>query len=232
MSMFKKIKRLFIEETEQSNDEKTEMAVKSDEELIEHIPDIENAAEEIEAPLEPSGKVDKKSSAKFVDILLKAIDDNNGEGFDYLEFKSALQNLSSMDMDENTKYKSALAMAKTMGVTPEYIIQSANRYLGILGKEETKFKNAVQRQRKMKVTDKEQEIVDRKKLIEAKTKKIEQLKADIEKEKETLERIKNNINKEAAKVQATYDNFLDAYGKVSGQIQKDIQNLSQHISSN
>lgn len=234
MSMFKKIKKIFIEEDPNEKVEPKEEL--SDEQIVNEIPTIEEEAEvEIQQSETPpimtaeKPEVDKKSASKFVNILLKAIDSNNMEGFDYLEFKTALQNLSSMDMDEGTKYQSTMAMAKTMNVGSKDIISSAERYLNVLQQEKNKFNNAVQRQRKLKVDDKETEIVDRRKLIEQKKKQIEQLKKEIELETKKLEEIKGGINQEAAKVQATFENFNYAYQQVSGQIATDIENLKKYV---
>ena len=65
-------------------------------------------------------------SKKFIDVLLKAIEANNLEGFDYLEFKQSLQSLTKVEMDEVTRYQSALAMAKTMGANKKSLVSSGN----------------------------------------------------------------------------------------------------------
>jgi len=54
---------------------------------------------------------------KFTTMLLKAIEANNIDGFDYIEFKEAIQGTEGMGMSEEMRYKSAFAVAKTMGVT-------------------------------------------------------------------------------------------------------------------
>ncbi|MEM1214943.1 MAG: hypothetical protein AAGJ82_04620, partial [Bacteroidota bacterium] len=80
-----------------------------------------------------------KIKPKFTDILLSAMDKADLEGFDYLEYKKSLQSLTKMNMDEATAFKSAFAMAQTMGATPTKLVQSAQHYLNILQKEEEKF---------------------------------------------------------------------------------------------
>ena len=99
MSMFKRIKSVFIVEDE-SFVPKNEGSVATKKVATVKTPDI---------------PVNRNASAsdKFVDNLLKAIEANNLEGFDYLEYKQSLRSLSSMDMDEATKFNSAFAMAKT-----------------------------------------------------------------------------------------------------------------------
>jgi hypothetical protein len=84
------------------------------------------------APASVSGKV----SDKFYDILFGAMEANNQEGFDYLEYKKSLQTLSKMPMDEQTRYASAFAAAQAMGITASKLNESAQFYLNILKSEE------------------------------------------------------------------------------------------------
>lgn len=177
-------------------------------------------------PSVPTGKRD----SKFVDVLLKAIEANNLEGFDYLEYKQSLQNLSSMSMDEKTKYQSAFAMAKTMGVTPGKLVESANHYVNVLQKEKNKFGEALSNQKQSQIVAKENELKQMEQGILQKEKQIEQLKVEIEKHKSALQGRKDAINQAATKVEATKSNFLYAFNMVMGQIQADVDNMKKYIS--
>ena len=44
-----------------------------------------------------------KINDKFLNVLFSAIEKNNQEGFDYLEFRNSLQSLKEMNMDEATR---------------------------------------------------------------------------------------------------------------------------------
>ena len=170
-----------------------------------------------------------KPSKKFLDVLLKAIEANNLEGFDYLEFKQSLQSLSNMDMDEITKYQSALAMAKTMGATKTKLIKSAKHYVAVLKDEEKKFLDAVENQRTKQVSNKQNKLKQLENLVAEKEQKIKSMQAEIEKHKATLENEKANINQSAAKVEATKDGFIAAYNQVLAQIKGDIDKMQSHL---
>lgn len=73
-----------------------------------------------------------QSDPKFVELLLKAIESNNIEGFDYLEYKNSLRSIENVIPDEGVRFKSAFEMAKTMGMTKAKLVESANHYLGVL----------------------------------------------------------------------------------------------------
>jgi len=229
MSMFKKLKGLFIENDPNAPKEEPtaqkEAQVKQESVATESNTTTDTSYE-TPAPTPQSGK----PNSKFVDILLKAVEKNNMEGFDYLEYKSSLQSLANMDMDTPTKYKSALAMAKTMGATQAKLISSANHYLAVLKKENSKFKEALKSQKTKQVTGREGEINEIMKLVKAKKKKIAQLEKEIAADLKKAETLKSGINKAAAKVQATNDSFTYAYQVVTGQIASDVENMKKYLS--
>lgn len=173
----------------------------------------------------PSGKPDPK----FVDILLKAVEKDNLEGFDYLEYKSSLQSLSGMDMDEATQYKSALAMAKTMGATPAKIIKTAQHYLKTLDKEKSKFQEALKGQKAKQVTGKEASAKKIAESIATKKQRILDLQKEIEADTAKMKTMKDGINQAVAKVQATSDNFHYAYNVVTGQILSDVEKMEKYL---
>lgn len=166
---------------------------------------------------------------KFVEILLKAIEENNLEGFDYLEYKSSLQSLSKMNMDDATKYQSAMAMAKTMGANKNKVIQSANHYLLILSKENDKFQAAVSAQKSKITQDQESGIKNIELSIANKRKQIEQLNKEIEIDTKKLEDMRHNINSSTSKISETTSKFNYAYKIVSQQIADDMKNISSYI---
>jgi hypothetical protein len=219
--MLKKLKSLFVIEDE-SQSSKASTGVKETKTISKEAPSTGGKKPQLSNP-------DAKPSKKFLDVLLKAIEANNLEGFDYLEFKQSLQSLSNMDMDEITKYQSALAMAKTMGATKAKLVQSAKHYVAVLMEEEKKFLDAVENQRTKQVSSKQNKLKQLENLIIEKDKKIIALQAEIVKHKDTLEKEKTNINQSAAKVEATKDGFIAAYNQVLSQINGDIKRMESHL---
>jgi DNA repair exonuclease SbcCD ATPase subunit len=223
--MLKKLKSLFIVPDESSEVEPKESP---------KVRKVQKGGAQKQAPAQSKASMPKpnggKADPKFVDVLLKAIEANNLEGFDYLEFKQSLQNLSSVEMDEKTKYQSAFAMAKTMGATPSKLVNSAQHYINILKKEEAKFAQALQNRKQKQVQDVKHGLVKKEKLIADKQKRIEQLQKEIEADKKSLEADRAKISQSAAKMEATQQGFVNAYNGVLGQIQSDIEKMNNYIS--
>ncbi len=174
----------------------------------------------------PKGKPDEK----FINRLLGALEQHNIEGFDYLEYKQSLQNLGGVEMDEATKFKSALAMAKTMGATPEKLVSSANHYLKVLKQEENKFLEAFKVQSSKQVSSRNAEIKKLEEGIAQRKAQIEKLQKEIASGEKALEERKGSIHKAQAKVQATKDGFYQAYHIVSSQIAADLEKMKKYLS--
>src|SRR5699024_6400115 len=121
-------------------------------------------------------QLDQKSR----EFLLKAIENNNKPGFDYLEFKQALLRLKEMDMDPATAIKTAFTTATTVGLTREYLLESAGYYLSILKNEYEQFNHALNKQMEARVHSREKQKSTLEKKLDAINKKIEELKKEQE----------------------------------------------------
>jgi predicted RNase H-like nuclease (RuvC/YqgF family) len=219
--MLKKLKSLFIVE-EDSPEKPPEQnagfkqpsqSSREQESILEEIPDSGEA------------KLDRK----FLDILLTSLEENNLKEFDYLEFKEFLKALDSMEMDEETKYKSAFANARTMGVTVEKLESTARHYLDVLKKEEQKFEAAVKSQRARIVEHKQTEVEKLEQSIEKKQRQIEQLKSEIDQHKLQMTEEQKAITQARAKIERTKNNFLFTYNTLIKQIKSDIQNINNYL---
>lgn len=166
---------------------------------------------------------------KFAEILFKAIEANNQDGFDYFEFKQALRNLSRMAMDEGTKYQSAYAMAQAMGANDQKLLASAKYYLQILTGEQSKFNEAHAQQRSKLIGNREEDIKSHENQIQQKTQQIQDLTRQIEEHRKNSEFIRNEIQQSMVKIETTKADFDATYQAVAGQVQEDILKIQQYI---
>ncbi|HMO38665.1 MAG TPA: hypothetical protein PKC76_07245 [Saprospiraceae bacterium] len=206
--MLKNIKSLFILEEEKPKP-----------------PPAPKAAIETQAPATSPGEV----RDEFMEILFKAMQAHNLDGFDYLEFKKSLQSLQTVPMDEPTRYRSAFAMAQTMGATPEKLLQTAQHYLDVLQQEEQKFQMAAANQQEKLVGTREQEIRQIEAAIQTKTEQIEQLTRDIEQHRQQTATLRAEITEAAAKVDTTTRNFEASYQALAGRIGTDMANIQKYL---
>lgn len=222
--MFKKIKSIFVVEDPNAATVSNDLPIN-----VESKPNdvsATSANNNLESTVtSSSGAPDQK----FTDLLLKAIESNNLNGFDYLEFKNSLKSLEKVIPDEGMRYKSAFEMAKTMGLSKENLIQSAEKYLGILKTEDNKFKEALQNQKTKQVQGRTDQLAQIEKAILDKQSMIDKLNKEIEDAKAQFASVKNEINEAASKIDLTNQQFVASYNLVFNQINHDIQKIKTNL---
>lgn len=166
---------------------------------------------------------------RFLKILFDALEKNNLEGFDYLEFKKSLQSLSSMPMDEATRFKSAFAMASSMNVTAKQLLDSADFYVQILGQEEQKFQKALAQQKSTKVHAQEEQVKQLETTVKAKAEQIKLLTEEIDKLQQQITATNTEITTQTQKVTKTKNDFMASYDAVTGQINNDVANMKKYL---
>lgn len=231
--MFDKIKKLFV--VEENDPLKKALEQKSQEEAEsvapaqEMVPDRTAATQNTPSKPQTSRPTGGKVTDKFMNILLGAMDKSNLDGFDYLEYKQSLQSLQNMDMDESTRYQSAFAMAKTMGATPQNLLETANHYLTILKAEEQKFGQALVSQKDKQIGGRRQRLEKLDQAMEQKRKQIEQLTKEIQTHEQESAQIKEQITDSTVKVENTKNNFVVTYQLLTSQIQEDIRKMQTYL---
>ncbi len=220
--MLKRLKSLFLVDDEEFVKQAAKDSAKPKEQ---RSPKAPPATSSTSRPSASGGK----PSSKFTNVLLGAMDKANLDGFDYLEFKQSLQNLGKMAMDEATRYKSAYAMAKTMGATPQTLIDTAKHYMKVLQQEEQKFQQALAGQRTKKISDKAEQQKKLEQAIKDKSQRILQLNKEIEAHQKKMEKLQQEIAQASVKVESTKNDFQASFRLILGQIEKDVENMKQFL---
>lgn len=222
--MLKNLKSLFI--VDDSSDEKKEPENKEGK---------ETAVKKTEQPAKNKATVKVSTTSQgavdnaIIDKLLQAIEKNNLEGFDYLEFKKALKALEKIPMDEATKYRSTYATASTMGVTLSKLIDSTKHYISVLDNENNSFTKAFEGQLTTKVGDKEKEIVQFDAIIKEKSQKIKQLTEEITKHQTQISELRKVVDESKAKIDKTKNDFKLSYHHLRTQLEQDVEKMKQYL---
>lgn len=172
-----------------------------------------------------AGNVDEK----FTDILLQAMERNNQEGFDYIEYKRSLQTLEKMPMDEKTRYFSAFAAAQSMGISQQKLIDSAAFYLNILKIEQKQFNDATNGQREKQVGGKEKAISSLEKAIQEKGEMIAKLTQEIQQHQTDMDTMKAEISDAVVKIETTIQDFHASFTNLEHQINGDVEKMKTYL---
>ena len=170
-----------------------------------------------------------KVNSKFTEVLYQALERANMDGFDYIEYRKSLQSLQNMQMDEATRYKSTFAMAQTMGVTPDKLLQSAGYYIGVLRDEEKKFEQALINQQDQQVKQRKAQLDQTKQQIEETQQQIKQLQSKIKELETHAAQLDQQVGEANQKIITTQNDFIASYNAIVVQIEADIQKMQQHL---
>ncbi len=161
-------------------------------------------------------------------VLVKALEEQNLPGFDYLEFREAVQRLmQDMEMDEETAIKSAFATASTVGLSKEKLLKTARHYQDVLEKEKQKFDAALKKRLDEKVVTREKEVAQLKAKVAQWKAQIEELQQKVAKAEEVLARAGQDLQQELDKLEGTKAKFEHTWRSLRNQIEQDLQQLDK-----
>ena len=167
---------------------------------------------------------------KFSDILTQVLESNNQSGFDYLEYKKAVQSIAKLqNLEESAQFKTAYAAAMSMNVKPSQLMDSAKSYLMILETEFTKFNQSAGQFLQSQVSTKERESVQLNQAIQQKEKQLQQLQTELSQHHKRVKEIESELKSARSKVDGNKASFKLAYDQLVGQIRDDIQKMEQYL---
>jgi predicted RNase H-like nuclease (RuvC/YqgF family) len=164
-----------------------------------------------------------------IDYISKALEKANLPGFDYIEFKSALFNLSKMGLEEPIAYKSAFATASTLGLTKEKLIETAEHYKAVVEKEKQHFDSALQNRQQMQIGENLEKAKKLEQIVTDNELKIKALQSEIESSRGQLKTLDFDREQAQVKIDEAKSRFILAHQSILNQMEKDISNLKTHI---
>jgi len=174
---------------------------------------------------------DASIDQRIFDSLQQALSNNNMEGYDYMEFKNALQSLAGIIADEAMRFKSAFATVAPMGVTAQKLMDSAKFYKNILLQEQDKFNQALSSQIDTSVGAKQKQNDELKALMQKKTAEIERLTQEIQLHEQEILQLEGQISEVVIKIESTKNNFDYTLHSVISQMDTDLVSIEKHLLS-
>lgn len=166
---------------------------------------------------------------KSLEFLCTAIEKNNLPGFDYFEFKRAIVQLATLQLDEPTAFKSAFATASTMGLTKEKLLETTAYYRNVVEKEREHFDSALENQHASKVFGRQQEIVRLQDQIDRHKLEITRLQAEISQYLQQAELAETTLTQESERLEKSKNSFEKAHQSVLLTIDRDIELMHQYL---
>jgi hypothetical protein len=152
------------------------------------------------------GQVDDEMAKILEDAILEA----NIPGFDYVEFRDVLANMSALGLPESKMFQAAFASAQIAKVTKAQLLEAIDFYLKVIDAKAKEFDDYVAGLKATDVTGKDQEIADLEAQIEADAAKIQELTSSIGERRQKQDAIRMgkaqadlDINNKTAAFEAT-----------------------------
>jgi seryl-tRNA synthetase len=162
---------------------------------------------------------------KSVNALLKAINNSHLEEFDYLKFKTSVRNLKEIHTDEDLRFKTTFTTAQTLGISKQFLIDTADHYQKVLKKEKEKFSLALQNKMNQAIEGKKLESDNIEKELSQKKRKVEQMLKEIAALEKKAGSIDSEVEKAKTKIQETRDKFAKAIQHFEEVISNDIEKI-------
>ncbi len=183
----------------------------------------------VSEPTPPPPPPKAKINPRVYEKLMEAIERNNQDGFDYLEFKSSLKALAGLHADEATRFKTSYATASTMGVTVDKLLNSAAYYLQVMDKEKEAFKGVLKGLVEREILGRDQQREALKADIQSMQAQIKALNEKISAQQEKLGGIDEEVAKAQVKIEGTKSAFLATYNHIVDNMNSDVDKIQRYL---
>jgi len=169
------------------------------------------------------------ADSKSRETLLEAIEQSQLDNYDYLKFKKSVQELATVIPDESLRFKTVFTTAKTMGVTKEKLIETANHYVLVLNEELRKFNEAVTDQVDSRIGADEQRVQSLDQTITAKHDQIKKLSEEIDALTAERTTLVTKVAQDKATLESRKTNFIGTHASMVQDIKNDIAKVSSYL---
>lgn len=215
MDFINKLKSVFIVEGDQAN------------------PAVENSGLENKSPVENriNQNIAPEDTQKFIDILFKALEGKNVQGFDYLEFMQSISNIKKQNLtdDEIKLFQTGFSLAQTMNISKNALVESGKHYLSVLEEEKSNFYSSLTNNAKAKLDEKNREITDLQKSLEEDKARLESLRNSIMKNEQRKNSLTEELAQAEQKVNSVKSAFNTAFLSLSEKIKTDISKIEKYL---
>jgi len=224
---FSKFKNLFVVS---EPEEETKEVVENKEVKTQQTTQVTPPQQQVVNPTRPVNtnlgtNVMGEFDQKIFDSLMKALNDSNLPGEDYLEFIDAYNAMKSLPIDDKMKMQTVLATLSTKGLTKDAVVKSADHYLNILNQEMQKFGMAMQNKMDADVKGKSTDIVSLESQMKLKAEQIQILTQEINEIQQMILKSKDEIAQTENKIKSVAMNYDTTFNLVTKQIKDNIEKI-------
>jgi hypothetical protein len=177
------------------------------------------------------GAIVGKVNSDIYDKLSVAIEENNLDGNDFLEFMQSLTKMANLVVDEKTKYNMVFATLTTSsgGMTLDHLIDSISHYINVINNEKSTFKSEMQNASAEMVGEKEKAVETLTKTAQEKADLIQKLTQEIQEINGDINTLKSESEESKVVIAQKEADFDVTVKQLESQILEFKDKIVQHI---
>ena len=212
-SFFKKALGVFVEfDEEQKKDDVSSFTT---------LPNIPT-----EISRNPDNHVEAAKFEKYFDNLFEKA---NLPGPDYFEFYKTMEMLEAHIADEKARLSATFASLAIQGLTKKNLVETANKYKGIIEQDQTNFNNVLVEKMKSEVGQRQAKLRDMEQKIASNSEQIQKLSKEISETQVLIGQIKTEVLDEENKLTKNKNGYQVACQAVINKIVTDIQKIQSTL---
>jgi len=209
-------------------EEKAKQATTTEEAIEEKVEATTTVAPTAVAPITMVSSVGVFNQEMWND-LMQTVDENNIDGYDYLEFKQGLIALKDQPLPEAIKYQTIYAAAKSAGATVKVFTDAIRHYLGVLAGEEQGYMSMIDETTKTEVTGRQEKKAVNDEEIKSAQEQIQELTQKIQEKQTENIQLTTEENEWALKIGNQKNSFDITYKAVVDTIKSDEAKIIEHL---
>lgn len=168
-------------------------------------------------------------TSKTKALLRDALEQESSKEFDYLKYKKSLDAMKDLIPDEKTRFISSYITAKTLGLSKEKLINTAEKSLKTLEKELNKFEEMVASSLKETVGSGQDRIKAVGDLITQKAVDLQRISEEITNLQKQKTDMEFQISKDQNKIDSLKREFTLSYNEITNDIKSDIGKIAAYL---
>lgn len=162
-------------------------------------------------------------------LLVEALEQESGKEFDYVKYKKSLDAMKAIIPDEKTRFVSSYLTAKTLGLSKEKLLNTAEKSIRTLEKELAKFDEMVATSLKDTVGSGQDKVKAISDLITQRTLDLQKLTEEITNLQKQKTDMEIQISKDQSKIDSLKREFSLSYNEITNDIESDIGKISAYL---
>ena len=213
----KKALGVFVEFDETQNQEVTEPSTLSSKQLP-------NLAAVVAR--NPESHVEAEKFEKYFDALFEKA---NLPGPDYYEFYKTMETLEVHISDEKARLSATFASLSIQGLTKKTLLESAEKYKEMIGKDHENFESALNEKLKSEVGQRQSQLQDYDKKIKKNSEQIQLLTKEITEAQALMGKLKAELTDQENKLTKNKNGYQVACQAILNKITTDIQKIQSTL---